>query len=108
MASTVQKLTLPGSNRSLDYIVAGSTSPTALPFIYIHGTPSAYPVLASLSARCEKHGLKLISFSRAGYGGSTRDKGRSVVDVVGDVRALVEELGVRECVVGGWSGGGVG
>lgn len=96
------------NGRSLEYQVRGSTSQNAIPFVYLHGTPSAYPVLNSLAARCEKANFQLISYSRSGYGSSTRHKGRRVIDVVTDVEALLDHLGVggRQCVVGGWSGGG--
>ncbi|KAF2157936.1 putative valacyclovir hydrolase [Myriangium duriaei CBS 260.36] len=96
------------SGRTLSYQVRGSQSSDAVPFVYLHGTPSAYPVMNTLSSGCEKRNFKLISYSRSGYGDSTRNKGRSIIDVVDDVRALLEHLGLkgRPCVVGGWSGGG--
>jgi pimeloyl-ACP methyl ester carboxylesterase len=102
---SVQKLNL-ASGRSLDYIVTGSTSQDASLFIYIHGTPSAYPVMQSLVNKCRENNLKLLSFSRAGYGDSTRQPGRKVVDIVHDVQALADHLGAKEFFVGGWSGGG--
>jgi hypothetical protein len=105
MSVSAQKLRLP-SGRTLDYIVTGSTKPDALAFVYIHGTPSAYPVMKALITGCEKHNFKLISFSRAGYGDSSRDAGRSVINIVEDVRSLLAHLDVKQCVVGGWSGGG--
>ncbi|UZJ50728.1 hypothetical protein CBS101457_000048 [Exobasidium rhododendri] len=102
---SVQKLRL-ASGRSLDFIIEGSSAEDALTFVYIHGTPSAYPVMRSLIIGCQEHNFKLISFSRAGYGDSSRHAGRSVVDIVDDVKSLLEHLKVKECVVGGWSGGG--
>jgi len=102
---SVQKLTLP-SGRSLDYLIAGSIAPDALGLVYIHGTPSAYPVFRSIDSHCKDHNFKLISFSRAGYGDSTRNPGRKVIDIVDDVKALLDHLGLEKCVVAGWSGGG--
>jgi len=97
-----------GNGRSLEYQIRGSTSYDAVPFVYLHGTPSAYPVLNSLAARCEKANFQLVSYSRSGYGNSTRHQGRKIIDVVADVEALLSHLGLagRPCVVGGWSGGG--
>jgi len=103
--SVVQKVKL-RCGRLLEFIVAGSDSPDALPFVYLHGTPSAYPVMKSLISGCKENNLKLISFSRAGYGGSSRNAGRKIVDIVEDVKALLEHLNLKRCVVGGWSGGG--
>jgi pimeloyl-ACP methyl ester carboxylesterase len=51
-------------------------------------------------------GLRTISYSRPGYGGSTERAGRSVADAVEDVTALLDELGVSEFRTLGWSGGG--
>ncbi len=90
--------------RSLDYAVVGAKD--GFPLVFLHGTPSAYPPIPALETACEKKDITLITFSRSGYGGSSRRKGRSVVDDVDDVRALLKHLGHERCAVGGWSGGG--
>lgn len=98
-----QTLTLP-DGRQLDYQVSGA--PDGFPFVNFHGTPGAYNVGLGLGEACEKKGIKLISFSRPGYGGSSRRRGRKVVDVVDDVEALLKHLAVEKCAVMGRSGGG--
>ena len=98
-----QKLQLP-DGRNLDYFVGGAKD--GFPLVWIHGTPGAYTPLPPFVRSCEKKGIKLITFSRAGYGGSTRDKGTKIVDGVKDIQALNQHLGVEKCFVGGWSGGG--
>jgi len=98
-----QHFTLP-DGRNVDYVVTGAKN--GFPFVFIHGTPGSYLVEPSLADLCEKKGLKLISTSRAGYGGSTRKKGRLIVDVVADIQTLLQHLNVVHCFVGGWSGGG--
>jgi pimeloyl-ACP methyl ester carboxylesterase len=50
--------------------------------------------------------MRLVTFSRAGYGSSTRHPGRRVVDVVPDATAVLDHVGADQCVVAGWSGGG--
>jgi pimeloyl-ACP methyl ester carboxylesterase len=90
--------------RNLDYAIAGAID--GFPLIWHHGTPSGYIAIPSLAKACEKSGFTLLTFSRAGYGGSSRRKGRRVVDDVDDVRELMKHLGLEKCVVGGWSGGG--
>jgi pimeloyl-ACP methyl ester carboxylesterase len=47
-----------------------------------------------------------VTTSRPGYGDSSRDAGRSVVRVVGDVVAVLAAIGAERCLVAGWSGGG--
>ncbi|KAK7704428.1 hypothetical protein SLS64_008615 [Diaporthe eres] len=90
--------------RKTEYLISGAQD--GFPLIFIHGTPGSYTVGPKFSSTCEGKGIKLITLSRAGYGGSTRNKGRSVVDAVADIQALLEHLGVKKCVVGGKSGGG--
>lgn len=90
--------------RNLDYAITGDLN--GFPLIWCHGTPSGYPAIPALETACKKQGFKLVTFSRAGYGGSARHKGRKIVDDVDDVRALSKHLGHEKVVVGGWSGGG--
>jgi pimeloyl-ACP methyl ester carboxylesterase len=56
--------------RHLEYVTAGDAS--GFPLVFLHGTPGARVIIPSLAAACEKKGLKLIMFSRSGYGGSSR------------------------------------
>lgn len=90
--------------RIIEYLVSGAED--GFPFVWIHGTPGAYILDPSLGDICVEKGVKIITLSRAGYGGSSRDKGRRVVDAVADIQAVNDHLGIKRCLVGGWSGGG--
>jgi pimeloyl-ACP methyl ester carboxylesterase len=90
--------------RNIDYLVSGAQD--GFPLVFIHGTPGSYRADPALAAICEKKGVKLITYSRAGYGGSSRNRGRRVVDSVADTQALLDHLGIEKCFAGGWSGGG--
>lgn len=48
----------------------------------------------------------MITYDRAGYGGSDRHRGRVVADCVGDVAAVADTLGLDRFAVWGGSGGG--
>ena len=50
--------------------------------------------------------LRLATYSRPGYGNSTRQPGRRVVDAADDVTAVLDYLDADRCVMAGWSGGG--
>lgn len=104
MLQHFQQLQLP-DGRNLDYCVNGPQD--GFPLVFIHGTPGAGIPVPNLVNACAKKGIKVIGFSRAGYGGSTRNKGRQVVDSVADIKSLLDHLGVEKCLVGGWSGGGM-
>lgn len=50
--------------------------------------------------------MRVVTWSRPGYGESTRQPGRRVVDVVSDTAEVLKGLGVDSCLVGGGSSGG--
>jgi pimeloyl-ACP methyl ester carboxylesterase len=50
--------------------------------------------------------VRLVIYARPGYGGSSPAPGRQVADVAADVAAILDELGERDFVTIGWSGGG--
>lgn len=76
--------------------------PGGFPILFHHGTPGS----GTIYARWETPGVRLIAYDRAGYGGSTRKPGRAVVDVVADVTAVADELGLEQFATWGLSGGG--
>jgi pimeloyl-ACP methyl ester carboxylesterase len=90
--------------RSLDVHVSGPADGT--PLLFHHGTPGAGTAQRVMEAPAHRLGLRLVSWSRPGYGASTRRPGRSVADVVDDVSAILDHLGADRCVTAGWSGGG--
>jgi pimeloyl-ACP methyl ester carboxylesterase len=90
--------------RSLAVEVSGPES--GIPLVFHHGTPGSVRQFRAIQRAADRHGLRLVTMSRAGYGASSRQAGRRVVDVVDDVEALLAHLGADRCVVAGWSGGG--
>lgn len=100
----METLTLP-DGRVLDHDT-GPGDP-ALPVVVAHhGTPAAGTRDRSVDAAAEAAGVRVVTFSRAGYGGSSRHAGRTVADVAADVAALLDHLGVERCATIGASGGG--
>jgi pimeloyl-ACP methyl ester carboxylesterase len=97
------QFTLP-DGRNVDYIISGAKD--GFPLVWIHGTPSSCVPDPNIVAASGKKGVKVITLSRAGYGGSTRNKGRRIIDAVADIQHLLEHLEIKRFMVGGWSGGG--
>lgn len=70
------------------------------------GTPFPPVPWESLDQAARDHGVRLITYARPGYSGSTRHPGRSVADAAADTAAVLNELGGGEFVTLGHSGGG--
>lgn len=90
--------------RTVDVYVDGRAE--ALPLLFHNGTPSSGQPYKPFVEAASRRGLKLVSFSRAGYGSSTRNRGRTVADVIPDVTAILDQLGAHRFYTLGWSGGG--
>ena len=90
--------------RSLDLEVSGPED--GIPLVFHHGTPGSVRQFRAIQRAAHDRGLRLVTFSRPGYGASTRQPGRRVVDAAADVAAVLAHLGTPRCLVAGWSGGG--
>lgn len=100
----METISLPDA-RLLDYD-AGPGDPSLPTVVAHHGTPGAGTRDRHLDAVAAAAGVRVVTFSRAGYGGSSRHAGRAVADVAADVEALLDHLGVDRCATAGASGGG--
>jgi pimeloyl-ACP methyl ester carboxylesterase len=76
------------------------------PVFLLHGTPGSRTGPKPRTKALHHLGVRLISYDRPGYGGSTRMAGRSVADAAADVDAVARELGITRFSVVGRSGGG--
>lgn len=93
-----------GSGRSLEIVEGGDLQ--GLPVIVHNGTPMVAGIIPAHDRDAREKGLRLISYGRPGYGGSDRQKGRSVAAAASDVRLLADALGVDRFATWGISGGG--
>jgi len=76
-------------------------------WVLVHnGTPNGRLLYPPALEDARSHGLRLVSYDRPGYGGSTAQPGRTVADCVADVRAICASLGIERLGVWGISGGG--
>jgi pimeloyl-ACP methyl ester carboxylesterase len=76
--------------------------------VLVHvGTPGGRRLYGPRTlADAERRQLRLISYDRPGYGGSTPQPGRCMADCAGDVRAICAALGIDRLAMWGLSGGG--
>lgn len=86
--------------------VEESGDPAGRPVLVHMGTPTSRRLYGPHVRDAAARGLRLISYDRPGYGGSSPQPGRTVADCAGDVRAICAELGVDRLATWGISGGG--
>jgi pimeloyl-ACP methyl ester carboxylesterase len=92
--------------RTLEVLTAGD--PDGFPLLYHGGSPSAVVPYEPMDSAARTNGLRLITYSRPGYGDSTarpRPEPRMSDDVADSVE-LLDALGVDTFLTAGWSGGG--
>jgi pimeloyl-ACP methyl ester carboxylesterase len=70
-----------------------------------HGTPGSGLTYPPDIEGARERGLRLVSYDRAGYGGSIPKPGRSVVDVVAHIEDVLDSLEIERYVSFGGSGG---
>lgn len=90
--------------RELEILDNGINSERAL--IFHHGTPGHATAWLSWLDEAATAGVRAISYSRAGYGTSDRNPGRSVISVNSDISQVLDAKSITTFVSIGWSGGG--
>gem|GEM_PF-3965023 len=90
-------------DRSLCVRDAGD--PNGNPIVYFHATPGSRLDLAFADDIADKLGVRIVSFDRPGYGGST-PAAFGLVSVASDAAAIADELGIDRFATLGQSGGG--
>jgi pimeloyl-ACP methyl ester carboxylesterase len=80
--------------------------PDGSPVFLLHGTPGSRLGPHPRGMVLYRLGIRLISFDRPGYGRSDRLQGRRVADVVQDVEAIADAIGIDRFAIVGRSGGG--
>lgn len=90
-------------DRLLTFVTSGQSNGS--PVFYAHGMPGSHVGLPR-GIRMTHAGAWVIGVVRPGYGESTRQPGRSVVDFADEVAALADVLELDRFAVVGRSGGG--
>lgn len=90
--------------RTLEAVDEGDPRGTLL--VCHHGSPAAAVPFEPFDRAAAERGIRLVTLSRAGYGGSSRHEGRSVASAAADAAALADHLGSERFLTMGWSGGG--
>jgi pimeloyl-ACP methyl ester carboxylesterase len=84
----------------------GGGAADAFTVVWHHGSPQSGAPLEPLLAAAERRGIRLLSYARPSYGGSSPHPGRDVASAASDVAHLADVLEVARVAVMGASGGG--
>jgi pimeloyl-ACP methyl ester carboxylesterase len=79
--------------------------PSGRPVVYLHGTPLSRLARHPDDAMFQRHGIRLITYDRPGFGNSSPLLGRRIADAASDVAVMADFLGLRRFHVFGVSGG---
>jgi pimeloyl-ACP methyl ester carboxylesterase len=77
-----------------------------LTIVWHHGSPQTGALLDPLLEAAAARGVRLVSYGRPSYGGSSPRPGRDVVSAADDVARIVDALAVERFATMGASGGG--
>ena len=83
-----------------------SGAPDGMPVFLLHGTPGSRNGPKPRNTVLYRIGVRLITYDRPGYGGSTRLPGRLVAHAAADVATIADRLDLDRFAVVGRSGGG--
>src|ERR1700723_2684550 len=71
-----------------------AADPTGVPILVHNGTPNSRHLYEPWIVDANRQGIRLISYDRPGYGGSTPRPDHTVGDGADDVRAIADGLGI--------------
>lgn len=90
--------------RQLGYAAYGPAD--GHPLLFFHGTPGSRYARVPDTTILHDHGLRQVTLERPGFGLSTQDPDRGLLDWPADVREAADALGFDRFAVVGASGGG--
>ncbi len=101
-----ERFSVPGpGGRTIEVLTDGD--PDGFPLLFHGGTPSAVAEFPMLDEFTRALGLRVVTYSRPGYGESTaRPAPYRYVDDVEESVLVLDHLGIDDFVTLGWSGGG--
>ena len=80
--------------------------PRGRAIFFLHGSPGSRLLYDRQVKAAHRHHIRLVGYDRPGYGGSTPNPGRRMIDEAAHVAAIADALGIDRFAVGGHSGGG--
>ncbi len=104
--ASVHAVTVLGLDDGRELAFAELGDPGGTPVFGFHGTPGSWRQLAICDAAARAESVRLIAPDRPGYGQSSYDPNRRLVDWPRDIEAIARQLDLSHFGVFGVSGGG--
>jgi pimeloyl-ACP methyl ester carboxylesterase len=101
-----REVPLPDGRKLVVHEAGAAAVDARLTLLWHHGSPQSGALYEPLVSTALARGIRLLSFGRPSYGGSSPNPGRDVASVGLDVVALADALGAERLAVIGASGGG--
>lgn len=92
--------------RTLRFTDTGPRGDETLTLVWHHGSPHTGALIPPLVTAAAEHRIRLVSYARPSYGGSTPRPGRTVASAADDVAHVADAAGLGQFAVMGASGGG--
>jgi pimeloyl-ACP methyl ester carboxylesterase len=102
----IRDLRLEDGRMLRSYDGGGADPADAFTVVWQHGSPQTGAPLEPLLSAAAGRGIRLLSYGRPSYGGSSPRPGRDVASAAADVAQLADAFGVDRFAVMGASGGG--
>ena len=99
-------VTLPDGRVLHTYDTGLPSGLSGLTVLWHHGSPQTGALPDPLRIAAADRGIRLLSYGRPSYGGSSPRPGRSIGSAAGDVAQIVDAIGIDRFAVMGASGGG--
>src|SRR5215203_1184261 len=100
-----RQLPLP-DGRILEVADTGEVTADGGVLVFHNGSPHTGALLEPVVGMAAARGVRVVTYARPSYGASTPQPGRTIAEAAGDVRAIVDALGVERFLAFGASGGG--
>lgn len=101
-----ERLVGAADGRQLKTYDTGPGAVDQLTLMWFHGSPQTGAPLTPVLGAAAERGLRVVSYARPSYGGSSPQPGRDVAGAALDVAAIADALELGPLVVIGASGGG--
>jgi pimeloyl-ACP methyl ester carboxylesterase len=92
--------------RTLRVFDTGAAAVDEFAVFWHHGSPQTGALLEPLVSAAAARAIRLLSYGRPGYGGSSPRPGRDVASAAADVAQVADAFGIADFAVMGASGGG--